>query len=319
MSTISCGSDQTLFIENWASSTLDSTATGLVALFSDAVQRPAGRDRLQRVVGGAVLVDPAAQPAGGGVGIELAGLPEGARVEVREVGRHVVDRRDDGDLAGVVQLLEAGRGRVPGPVRVGGRSAQRQAVGRCQPDVRALGRVGSVVGAGDRDQGVQAVVAAVQEDRDDDRVGTRASPPAPMPPPRCGPSRASRRRTPSGTRPRRCAGSHGGTCPRSRPRRTARGIGTTLALAAQHRSTVGGLPVVASAVVHQVVAPIMVSGGGRQDRPSASPGSPSGAPIVVVRVQRRPVAGGVVGGVGLELGPRVARGPGVRRAPRWRR
>ena len=35
MSTISCGSDHTLFIVNWASSTLESTATGLVALFSD--------------------------------------------------------------------------------------------------------------------------------------------------------------------------------------------------------------------------------------------------------------------------------------------
>src|SRR6476620_6843927 len=35
VSTISCGSDHTLFIVNWASSTLDSTATGLVALFSD--------------------------------------------------------------------------------------------------------------------------------------------------------------------------------------------------------------------------------------------------------------------------------------------
>jgi hypothetical protein len=153
-----------MFIVNWASSTLESTATGLVALFSDPSSDHAGRHRLQRVVSSAVLVDPAAQPAGGGVGVELAGLPESARVEVREVGRHVVDRRDDGDLAGVVQVLEAGRGRVPGPVGVGSRPASGRQFGRRQPDVRALRRVGGVVGPGDRDQGVQAVVAAVQED-----------------------------------------------------------------------------------------------------------------------------------------------------------
>ena len=147
------------------------------------------RDRLQRVRGGAVVVQPASQPAG----LELrerTGEPVVAALEVRAVGRVVVGRRDDREIgsrtAGAVAVERVEALGVEVPVGAGAGHelvGEREIAARVGHDRRADGRARAVAeDASDgrpqrlvlgvlrcarRHEAVEAVVAAVEVDDDD--------------------------------------------------------------------------------------------------------------------------------------------------------
>ncbi len=75
----------------------------------------------------------------------------------------VVDRREHRHLAGVVELAQAGQTGMPAEA---GRVAQRQRGSRVQADARAQLRIPRVADRGER---IEAVVAAVEVERDEDR------------------------------------------------------------------------------------------------------------------------------------------------------
>ena len=134
-----------------------------------AVQRrilaPADVDALQRVVVRADRVERAPEPAGAvGRRPDDAAAPVAARVEVRLVGVRVVDRRQHGHLARVVELAQAGRGW----------DASRSSA--CPPSGSAVAgstpmreRSSRVARVAERHERVEAVVAAVEVERDEDR------------------------------------------------------------------------------------------------------------------------------------------------------
>ena len=92
--------------------------------FMRRILAPADVDALQRVVVRADHVERAPEPAGAvGRRPDDAAAPVAARVEVRLVGVRVVDRRQHGDLAGVVELAQAGEAGVPAEARARRRAA----------------------------------------------------------------------------------------------------------------------------------------------------------------------------------------------------
>ena len=121
-------------------------------------------DALERVVLAADDVERAPEPARAVLrGPDDAAAPVAARVEVRLVGVGVVDGRQHGDLAGVVELAQAAEARVPAEA---GRARERQRRGRVDADARAQLGVARIACRHER---VEAVVAAVEVERDEDR------------------------------------------------------------------------------------------------------------------------------------------------------
>ena len=133
------------------------------ALLTEHVERHAGADRRRGVqVGpaGQVAVEPASDPSRARDPGADAAHPDRHRVEVAEVGVRVADALDDGQLAGVPEPLQRGEPRVETDSIV-----ELQCL--CGGDgERAVLRV--VVGVGERHECVEAVVAAVHPDDQED-------------------------------------------------------------------------------------------------------------------------------------------------------
>ena len=108
-------------------------------------------------------VEPAADPAGAGSAAEAAVHPDAHRREVREVRVRVADALHDGELAGIVQTLQVAELGVE-PARPVEREDRRRRDG----DVRSHRLVRRI---GERHDGVEPVVAAVEHDDDEDPVG----------------------------------------------------------------------------------------------------------------------------------------------------
>ena len=102
----------------------DTVATGARLADQRGILAPADVDALQRVVACADLVERAPEPAAAvGRRPDDAAAPVAARVEVRLVGVGVVDGGQHGDLAGVVELAQAGEARMPAEARACRRAA----------------------------------------------------------------------------------------------------------------------------------------------------------------------------------------------------
>ena len=120
-------------------------------------------DAGEHVLGvGVDVADDAAQPALGADLFRFAGVPDVHAAEVGTVGRGIADAVDDRHLAGVVQLLEFGQGRVEAVVVING----QYLVGG---DAHG-GPVVVVASVAVGYDGVQVVVAAGELDDDEDGV-----------------------------------------------------------------------------------------------------------------------------------------------------
>ena len=165
------------------------------------------------------------QPLRSGAGPDDAAAPVAAGVEVRLVGVPVVDRRQHGHLARVVERAQPGQAGMPAEAR---RVAERQGRRGIDADARAqLAR-----SARRRwHERVEAVVAAVEVERDQDRRVRRARRPGPRPPParRASRGRARRWRRAAARRRRRAGRGARGHRARTRPARRARARGSARA------------------------------------------------------------------------------------------
>ena len=153
-------------------------ATGTSRAASDGLQVPAERQALQRVVGRAVAVEVAAEPAPAAERVELADLPVVTAREVRLVGIGVADRRQHGDLPlGVSSARPASR-RVPAQAGVLARTSVP--CPRPAPSVgpqRGVARVARLL----RGEHRERVDPAGQEDRDQHRSPGACADAAAMP------------------------------------------------------------------------------------------------------------------------------------------
>jgi hypothetical protein len=119
-------------------------------------------DGFEGVVGAAQgVIEVVAEPALGLVFLGVGGLPDFHGAEVRAVGLGVAAAVDDGELAGVKEVLEAGHAGVEGEVVV-------ELVELVFDGDGGAGFFVGVVGEGD--DGVEAVVAAGELDDDEDVV-----------------------------------------------------------------------------------------------------------------------------------------------------
>ena len=132
--TMSASSVHTPFKSYWTDCGLVSTATGLAALFIDPWSVQSTESAWSGLSGSPFWSTQRPSQPVAGLGSSSPACQNAREWKWLQVGRQVVDGRDDRHLAGVVQRLESGRGRVPLEVRRRrpGRRAQGSRSGRAR-------------------------------------------------------------------------------------------------------------------------------------------------------------------------------------------